>query len=491
MDQVHVIRHQVLVEKRSRRQVARELGISRLTVRKYLAQSAPERREAEPRARPVWTKVEARVAAVLSASARWTGGKQQLTATRLHQLLVGEGHRVGVTLVKAAVAEWKRQRREVFIPLTYRPGELAEVDFFEVLVDIAGVRQKAWLFLCRLMFSGRDFGWIYERQDQISFLDGHVRAFAHLTAVPARLAYDNLRPAVTRILVGGERALTARFAALASHYLFEPCFCRPATGHDKGGVEARGKGLRGQLLVPIPSGPTLAGVNATLLAGLDARLGEGRNLEGHTIGDRWTQELAVMAPVPPPFVAAATTVCGVSPRALVRVAGATYSVWCAWAGLDVTVHVGPTHVEIVGPAGVGVPHPRRRFGQRSIDYRHYLRELARKPQAVRQVVPELLRDLGAPFPAAWARLEAVHGPREAARLFAKVLGQIEARGMRVVIAALERALADHTPLLLAVAPPPRLVPGLALEALPVVLRDLEVTSGCAADYDAWLTDGVA
>jgi hypothetical protein len=171
MDQLHVIRPQVLVEKRSRRQVARELGISRLTVRKYLAQSAPERRDAEPRARPVWTKVEALVAAVLSASAQWTGGKQQLTATRVHQLLVGEGHRVDVTLVKEAVAEWKRQRREVFIPLTYRPGELAEVDFFEVLVDVAGVRQKAWLFLLRLMYSGRDFGWIYERQDQISFLD--------------------------------------------------------------------------------------------------------------------------------------------------------------------------------------------------------------------------------------------------------------------------------------------------------------------------------
>ena len=94
----------------------------------------------------------------MSASAQWTGGKQRLTATRLHQLLVGEGHRVGVTLVKAAVAEWKRQRREVFIPLTYRPGELAEVDFFEVLVDIAGVRQKAWLFLCRLMFPAATLG---------------------------------------------------------------------------------------------------------------------------------------------------------------------------------------------------------------------------------------------------------------------------------------------------------------------------------------------
>ena len=61
--------------------------------------------------------------ALLAESAQWTGGKQQLTATRLHELLVAEGHRVGVTLVKEAVAEWKRQRREVFVPLTYRPGE--------------------------------------------------------------------------------------------------------------------------------------------------------------------------------------------------------------------------------------------------------------------------------------------------------------------------------------------------------------------------------
>ncbi len=134
---------------------------------------------------------------------------------------MAEGKRVGVTVVKDAVAEWKRQRREVFVPLTYRPGDLAEVDFFEVLVDIDGTRRKAWLFLMRLMYSGRDFAWIYERQDQISFLDGHVRAFAHFDGVPARVAYDNLRAAVVRILVGGARTLTPRFAALASHYLLE------------------------------------------------------------------------------------------------------------------------------------------------------------------------------------------------------------------------------------------------------------------------------
>src|ERR1700675_383924 len=271
MDQVHVVRHKVLVEGRTQRAVARELGLARVTVRKYLEQAAPTRKaEAGPRARPVWDGVGERVQAVLAESVQWTGGKQRLTATRLHELLVAEGHRVGVTVVKDAVAEWKRQRREVFVPRTYRPGDLAEVDFFEVLVDVDGTRRKAWLFLMRLMYSGRDFAWIYERQDQIRFLDGHVRAFAHFEAVPARVAYDNLRAAVVRILVGGARTLTPRFTALASHYLLEACFCRPGEGHDKGGVESRGKAVRQQALVPIPVGPTLSVINEALLAQRDA-----------------------------------------------------------------------------------------------------------------------------------------------------------------------------------------------------------------------------
>ena len=477
MDQVHVIRHKVLVEGRSQRQVAKELGLSRLTVKKYLTEAVPVRREAQPRARPVWHAVRERVEALLTESGRWTGGKQQLTATRLHELLVSEGHRVGVTLVKEAVAEWKRQRREVFVPLTYRPGDLAEVDFFEVLVDLAGTRRKAWLFLMRLMYSGRDFAWIYERQDQVSFLDGHVRAFAHFDGVPARVAYDNLRAAVVRILVGGTRVLTPRFAALASHYLLEPCFCRPGEGHDKGGVEARGKALRRQLLVPIPSGPTWEAINAALLARLDARA------TTPTIHARFAEEQAVWRPAPEAFIAEATTLATVSPRALIRVEGAWYSTPCHWAGLDLVVRMGPTTVTIVGRDGVHVRHPRRRFGERSIDYRHYLPELARKPQAVRQVLPDLLRDLGDPFPAVWARLDAAHGAREAARLLAKILGDLDTRGAAAVVPALHAALATGAPLTLArivIAGPPPI-------DVPAPLRDLDIASGCAADYDRWLT----
>jgi hypothetical protein len=58
-------------------------------------------------------------------------------------MLLAEGFSVGATTVKQAVAEWKRRRREVFVPLVYPAGDLAEVDFFEVLVQLAGTVIKS------------------------------------------------------------------------------------------------------------------------------------------------------------------------------------------------------------------------------------------------------------------------------------------------------------------------------------------------------------
>src|SRR5580698_7730405 len=470
MDQVHVVRHKVLVEGQQIRGVAREMGISRNTVKRYLKVPAPVRVEEAPRARPVWERVGPRLAALLEQSPQWTGGKQRLTAARLHTMLVTEGFRVGMTTVKEAVAEYKRSRREVFIPLVYPPGDLAQVDFFEVLVDLEGTRQKAWMFVMRLMHSGRDFACLYLRQDQTSFLDGHVRAFAHFGFVPNRIAYDNLKAAVTRLLVGSERLLASRFEALSSHYLFEACFCRPRTGHDKGGVESRGKAIRWQHLVPIPRGADLGVIRGALLARLDAE---------HD-AMRFAAERAQSLPLPvAPFDPRRTHVLSVSQRSLVCVEGGYYSVPCEWAGLNVTVHVGADDIDIVGPSGA-IRRGRIRFGERSIDYRHYVRELAKKPQAVRQVAAELTRDLGPSFVDAWRLLVDAHGPKQGARIFAKVLAHIETRGIEAVAATLAMALQRSEPLLLALAPSPSPRIEVGPDALPGNLRDVQVESGCAA-----------
>jgi transposase len=59
-----------------------------------------------------------------------------------------------------------------------------------VVVEVDGERLKAWEFLLRLMYSGREFAWLYERCDQLAFLDGHVRAFSYLDGVVRRCVYD-------------------------------------------------------------------------------------------------------------------------------------------------------------------------------------------------------------------------------------------------------------------------------------------------------------
>ena len=65
-------------------------------------------------------------------------------------------------------------------------------------------------------------------------------------------------------------ARTDRFKAWVSHYLFEPCFTRPGEGHDKGSVEARGKGLKLQHLTPVPRGKSLAEMSSALLSEVEA-----------------------------------------------------------------------------------------------------------------------------------------------------------------------------------------------------------------------------
>jgi hypothetical protein len=388
--------------------------------------------------------------------------------------------------VKIYVREWRRRRTEVFVPLVYLPGDLGEVDFFEVLVDLAGKRSKAWMFLLRGMAAGKDFAWLFPRQDTTCFLEGHVRAFEHLGAVFHRLAYDNLKAAVVKLLVGSERELNKRFAALTNHYLYEPCFARPGTGHDKGGVEARGKGIRWAHLVPIPSGDSLETMSRALLARLDEEATVKRDIQGRTIEQRFLEEKALMLPLPElAFQPAEVRSVPTTGRALVTVHGATYSVWSTWAGMTLTAYIGVDTVELVGP-DARVKHPRRFFGERSVDYRHYLPELSRKPQALRQVMHELLPRLDERFARAWTHLVDLHGPKQAARVFAQVLKAVDADGETSVARRIELAIAAGEPLQLAVRPAEPPVAALSLESLPMALRDIAVSSASAADFDELL-----
>jgi transposase len=480
MDQVHVIRHKVLLEGKSVRSVAKEMGISRNTVAKYLNNPEPRRRLTRKQKRaPVMEMVAPRIEEILSEWIERTTPKQRITGTRIHRQLVEEGYEVGITTVRDYLREKRRKEAEVFVPLVHRPGDEAQVDFFEVSVEEDGQIKKVWKFVMRLMYSGRDFVRLYERCDQLSFLDAHVRAFSYLGGVPRRIVYDNLTAAVKRVF-GSERELTERFTALVSHYLFEPCFTRPGEGHDKGGVEARGKGIRLTHLTPIPRGESLSEISEVLLREVELSFtGEQRLV---------VEEQKHLRELPErPFEARKVELVSVSRRSTVSVGGATYSVPSQWASLRATAYVGVEDVRFVC-RGQAILYPKERKGKQTIRYRHYLSELARKPQAVRQVAPELIREMGEPYGKLWEMLTERYGEKEASRVLCRILGAAVDHGEELVAGALQAALSRGRFDLLALAEhlEDRQQGRSRNVAVPEALSGYRVESANATDYDRLL-----
>lgn len=478
MDQIHVIRHKVLVERCSIRLVARDMGISRNTVRKYLSQSEQRSAVGAARPTPLKDRTAERIEQIMHELSGRTTAKQRVTGALVLRLLREEGLEVGRTTVQEILAERRREAREVFIPLVHRPGDEFQVDFFEVTVEVAGVRQSAWKFLLHLPYSDHDSVWLYERCNQIAFLDGHVRAFNRLGGVPKRGVYDNLSAAVKRKM-GLQRELTDRFRSLCSHYVFEPCFARPGEGHDKGAVENRGKTIRLQHLTPIPRGESLEEIAAQLQRELDEQTETRTNAEGSTVCERLRVEQALFRPLPQRSFAAEVVHPVVPNRqALVTVEGARYSVPSQWSGLPVLAHVGVATIRFECRQESFTVR-KAAHGARVVHYLHYREELAKKPQAVRQVAPELLLELGEPYGELWQRLIERYGEAASARVLSMLIGVSidgkEEQVQRFLQAVLSRtSRTQESPAI-----------GPAVE-IPESLARYNVEAACVADYDVLL-----
>jgi hypothetical protein len=284
-------------------------------------------------------------------------------------------------------AEAGEPLEEGFVPQTHTPAAEAEVDFHDLWVILRGIKTKTALFTMRLSFSGRAAYRASLSQGQEAFLESHVYAFDRLGGVPIeQIRYDNLKPAVSRVLFGRTRVESDRWVAFRSHYGFDAFYCRPGHegSHEKGGVEGEGGRFRRAHCVPVPVVDSIEELNALLEAADDAddrrRIGNRSN----SVGADWAFERELLRPLPAePFDTALTLTPRVDRYAQVMVRCCQYSVPARFIGHRLRVRLSASTVTVFERNQVVARHQRAiGKGLKVLDLDHYLEILLRKPGAL-------------------------------------------------------------------------------------------------------------
>ncbi len=376
------IRRAVIVQGKSQRETARELGHSRKTVAKALKHSSPPgyQRQAAPW-RPVLGNFEA-IIDTWVAEDRQCPRKQRHTGTRMHQRLRDEyGFRGSVSTVRRYLASKRSRAGEVYFPLQFDPGEEAQVDWGEAWFHLNGVPTKALLFCMRLCHSKVSFVRAYRRQTQEALLDGHVRAFEFFGGVPRRTAYDNLRTVVISVGKGQDRRLTKRFVELRSHYLFTTRFCNVASGNEKGHVENLVKHAQRTLMTPLPECTSFDELNAHLETRCLAELDENPSRCDRTRGELLAEERPRFLPLAEaPFEACRWESTFATKQALVRFETNDYSVPVEYAYHPIVIKGFVDRVELWSQTCCVATHQRGyERNEYILDPFHYLPLLERKP----------------------------------------------------------------------------------------------------------------
>jgi len=129
-----------------------------------------------------------------------------------------------------------------------------------------------------------------------------------------------------------------RFLAMANHYVFEPAFCNPAAGWEKGQVEKNVQDARHRLWQLMPSFPDLVALNDWLeqrCVALWTDIPHG-TLPGN-VADIWAAEQAALMPLPPAFDGFVELSKRVSPTCLISFERNRYSVPASFANRPVKV----------------------------------------------------------------------------------------------------------------------------------------------------------
>jgi transposase len=243
------------------KRIARELGLARNTVRRYLRGGPGAESQSRPKARRLGEEQRQKAVALLD-------GPAEGNAVVVHRLQQ-EGIEGSVRTVQRAVAPHREQRRAAELAtVRYEtaPGHQMQIDFGEKRIAIAGALVRVFLFVAVLSYSRRIYVRALLSQRQDDWREGLAGAFRHFGGVPQALLIDNAGPLVSgRDKDTMKARLHPGFAQFCRDWDIEVRVCQPYRARTKGKTE-RGVGY--------VKSNAIAGLDFTCFAALESHLAD-------------------------------------------------------------------------------------------------------------------------------------------------------------------------------------------------------------------------
>ena len=219
------------------RRIARELGCSHMTVRRYLETGGWAGYAKTPRPK------------ALDGLEDWLAERfrqHRGNADVVRQELAREhGLVVSLRTVERAVAPLRRSleaEARATVRFETPPGRQLQIDFGETRVVIGGEATRVFFFVATLGYSRRCYVQAFRHERQSAWFDGIEGALARFGGIPQEVLLDNARALVDHHdAATREVRFNARLQAFARYWGFKPRACAPYRARTKGKDE-RGVG---------------------------------------------------------------------------------------------------------------------------------------------------------------------------------------------------------------------------------------------------------
>lgn len=440
----------------SERRIARDLRISRTTVRRYrevaqqhgfldpdsaMPDDATLVAALGPAPRPPATPSTVEPYAEVVQRMLDQGVEVTAIWQRLRQ---DHGYTASYSSVRRFVHRLRPPQPQVFIRVHTLPGEEAQVDFSPLgpLYDPGTGRVRtAYVFVATLSYSRHQYAELVFDQKMSTWIALHRHAFEYWGGVPKRIVPDNLKAAVKEALVY-DPVLAEAYRRMAQHYGFVISPSRPHTPQHKGKVEngvhyVQRNFWAGQEFADIHA------ANRRLAAWVQETAGTRDHGTTHQppLSLFHEHERAALLPLPPdPFTLCEIKPAKVHPDCHVVIAGSYYSAPYRYVGQTLDAHVGERVVQLFcGPELVATHERAQHPGRWLTRMEHYppakAAYLERTPERCRQIAAQI-------GPATTQVVETLLGERPLDRLRAVqgILRMEETVGPQRLEAACARAL---------------------------------------------------